>query len=61
MRPGSKPGPMSRLWREGRSVERELVELELLQSHADEGQDFKDKLVSGFRITKVILHIYVRC
>ena len=50
---------MSRLWREGRSVERELVELELLQSHADEGQDFKDKLVNGFKMTKVILHIYM--
>ena len=52
---------MSRLWREGRSVERELVEELLLQSHADEGQDFKEKLVNRFRITKVILHIYVRC
>ena len=31
--PGSKPGPMRRLWREERSVERELVE-ELLHSHA---------------------------
>ena len=50
---------MSRLWREGRSVERELVELELLQSHADEGQDFRDKLVNGFKMTKVILHIYM--
>ena len=52
---------MSRLWREGRSVERELVELELLQSHADEGQDFKDMLVNGFKMTKVIQHIYVPC
>ena len=52
---------MSRLWREGRSVERELVELELLQSHAEKGQDFKDKLVNGFKMTKVILHTYVRC
>ena len=51
---------MSRLWREGRSVERELVELELLQSHAEKGQDFKDKLVvNGFKMTKVIKHIYV--
>ena len=38
---------MSRLWREGRSVERELVE-ELLQSHADKGQGLMDKLVNGF-------------
>ena len=34
--PGSKPGVMSRLWREERSVERELVEELLLFSHTSE-------------------------
>ena len=32
--PGSKPGVMSRLWREERSVERELEEELLLYSQA---------------------------
>ena len=40
--PGSKPGVMSRLWREERSVERELVEELLLYSQAGE---ILDKLV----------------
>ena len=53
---------MSRLWREGRSVERELVELELLQSHADKGQDFTDKLVvHRFKMTNFIQHTCVPC
>ena len=28
-------------------------------SYPDEGQDFMDKLVNGFKMTKVILHIYM--